>query len=120
LFLEGVDSEKMESSIKPSSVDIKMHDVQGKNYRYVIPKLNKEIVPEKSKVIVKPTRVVISLAKSSKGNWLDLHFKEDKVLWGYFTLVNFLFGCKICYSMLGIPSIRREFQILIVIFLCAD
>jgi calcyclin binding protein len=93
LFLEGVDPKKMESSIKPSSVDIKMHDVQGKNYRYAIPKLNKEIVPEMSKVVVKPTRVLITLAKSSKGNWLDLHSKEDKVLLGYSTLVNSLFDC---------------------------
>ncbi|KAJ1688383.1 hypothetical protein LUZ63_019773 [Rhynchospora breviuscula] len=79
LFLEGVDPEKMDSVIKPSSVDIKMHDVQGKNYRYAIPKLNKEIVPEKSKVVVKPTRVVLTLFKSSKGNWLDLQFKEDEL-----------------------------------------
>ncbi|KAJ4797666.1 hypothetical protein LUZ62_048912 [Rhynchospora pubera] len=79
LFLEGVDPEKVDSVIKPSSVDIKMHDVQGKNYRYAIPKLNKEIVPEKSKVVVKPTRVVLTLFKSSKGNWLDLQFKEDKL-----------------------------------------
>lgn len=62
------------------SVDIKFHDVQGKNYRCAIPKLNKEIVPEKCKVLVKPTRVVVTLYKASKGNWLDLHFKEDKVI----------------------------------------
>lgn len=62
------------------SFDLKFHDVQGKNYRFAIPKLNKEIVPEKSKVVVKPTRVLITLVKASKGNWLDLHFKEDKVI----------------------------------------
>jgi calcyclin binding protein len=79
-FLEGVEQEKLETTFKPMSVDIKFHDVNGKNYRCAIPKLNKEIVPEKCKVVVKSTKVVITLVKASKGNWLDLHFKEDKVL----------------------------------------
>ncbi|KAI3934187.1 hypothetical protein MKW92_050021 [Papaver armeniacum] len=77
--LEGVDQEKVETIFKKMSVDLKFHDVQGKNYRCAIPKLNKEIVPEKSKVLVKPKRVVVTLYKASKGNWLDLHFKEDKL-----------------------------------------
>ena len=62
------------------SVDIKFHDVKGKNYRCAIPKLNKEIVPEKCKIVVKPTKIVITLWKASSGNWLDLHYKEDKVI----------------------------------------
>ncbi|XP_011096561.1 calcyclin-binding protein [Sesamum indicum] len=77
--LEGVDQEKIEADFKPMSFDIKFHDVQGKNYRCAVPKLNKEIVPEKCKVLVKPKRVVVTLVKASKGNWLDLHFKEDKL-----------------------------------------
>ncbi|CAN1227321.1 Calcyclin-binding protein [Linum grandiflorum] len=77
--LEGVDEEKVEADFSPKSIDIKFHDVQGKNYRCAIPKLNKEIVPEKCKVVVKPKRVIITLFKASKGNWLDLHFKEDKL-----------------------------------------
>ncbi|OEL31721.1 hypothetical protein BAE44_0007262 [Dichanthelium oligosanthes] len=78
VFLEGVEQEKVETDFKPMSVDIKFHDVKGKNYRCAIPKLNKEIVPEKCKVVVKPTKVVVTLCKASKGNWIDLHFKEDK------------------------------------------
>ncbi|KAL2524339.1 SGS domain-containing protein [Abeliophyllum distichum] len=77
--LEGVDQEKLETEFKPNSFDIKFHGIQGKNYRCAIPKLNKEIVPEKSKVVVKPKRVIVTLIKASKGNWLDLHFKEDKL-----------------------------------------
>ncbi|CAN4077010.1 unnamed protein product [Withania somnifera] len=78
LSLEGVDQEKMETDFKPMSFDAKFHDVHGKNYRFSLPKLNKEIVPENCKVLVKPTRVVMTLAKASRGNWLDLHYKEDK------------------------------------------
>uniref|UniRef100_A0A2P2LNB5 Calcyclin-binding protein n=1 Tax=Rhizophora mucronata TaxID=61149 RepID=A0A2P2LNB5_RHIMU len=77
--LEGVEQEKIETEFRPMSFDIKFHDVQGKNYRLTVPKLNKEIAPEKSKVLVKPRRVIITLFKTSKGNWLDLHFKEDKL-----------------------------------------
>ncbi|KAJ1384604.1 Siah interacting protein, N-terminal [Sesbania bispinosa] len=77
--LEGVDESKIESKFKPMSFDVKFHDIQGKNYRCAISKLHKEIVPEKCKVVVKPTRVIITLVKASKANWLDLHFKEDKL-----------------------------------------
>ncbi|XP_074269592.1 uncharacterized protein LOC141592714 [Silene latifolia] len=79
LSLEGVQEEKIERNIKQRSVEFKFHDVQGKNYQFAIPKLNKEIIPESCKVVIKPTRVIITLVKESKGNWLDLHFKEDKL-----------------------------------------
>ncbi|GAB2296892.1 hypothetical protein Dimus_030993 [Dionaea muscipula] len=77
--LEGVQEEKVETIFLSDSFDIKFHDVQGKNYRFALPKLNKEIIPEKCKVLVKPSRVLITLIKASKGSWSDLHFKEDKL-----------------------------------------
>ncbi|XP_039064979.1 calcyclin-binding protein-like [Hibiscus syriacus] len=77
--LEGVEQEKILADFKPMSFNAKFHDIQGKNYRCAIPKLNKEIEPEKCKVIVKPTRVIITLFKASKGYWSDLHHKEDKL-----------------------------------------
>ncbi|KAJ6724770.1 SGS DOMAIN-CONTAINING PROTEIN [Salix viminalis] len=77
--LEGVEKEKIKSEFRATSFDVKFHDIQGKNYRCAIPKLNKEIVPEKCLVVVKPKRVIITLLKASKGNWLDIHFKEDKL-----------------------------------------
>ncbi|CAJ1939627.1 unnamed protein product [Sphenostylis stenocarpa] len=77
--MEGIDEEKIESDFKSMSFDVKFHDVQGKNYRCAISKLHKEIVPEKCKVVVKPKRAIITLVKASKGNWLDLHFKDDKL-----------------------------------------
>lgn len=79
LSLEGAQDEKIEKNIEPMSVELKFHDVQGKNYVFAIPKLNKEIVPKQCKVLVKPTRVTITLVKASKGDWQDLHFKEDKL-----------------------------------------
>ncbi|XP_010478377.1 PREDICTED: calcyclin-binding protein-like [Camelina sativa] len=79
ISLEGVDQDNVQAEFKPMSLDIKIHDVQGKNYRCAIPKLHKEIVPEKCKVLVKPKRIVITMFKSSRGNWLDIHYKEDKI-----------------------------------------
>lgn len=77
--MEAVNQDKIDASFKPMAVDIKLHDVQGKNYRCAIPKLHKEIVPEKCKILVKPNRVIVTLVKDSKGTWSDLYFKEDKV-----------------------------------------
>lgn len=79
ISLEAVNQDKIDASFKPMAVDIKLHDVQGKNYRCAIPKLHKEIVPEKCKILVKPNRVIVTLVKDSKGTWSDLYFKEDKV-----------------------------------------
>ncbi|KAG7655914.1 unnamed protein product [Arabidopsis thaliana] len=79
ISLEGVDEDKVQAEFKPMSLDIKIHDVRGKNYRCAIPKLCKEIMPEKCKVLVKPKRIVITMVKSSRGNWLDIHHKEDKI-----------------------------------------
>lgn len=75
---EGVDQEKIEAEFKPMSINIKFHEVQGNNYCCAIPNLNMEIVPEKCKVLVEPTRVIVTLFKASEGSWLDLYFKEDK------------------------------------------
>lgn len=80
ISIEGADQEKVDAVFKPMSVDLKFHDINGKNYQFSIPKLNKEILPDKCKLVIKPTKVIVTLVKASKGNWLDLHFKEDKVL----------------------------------------
>ncbi|XP_042414616.1 calcyclin-binding protein-like [Zingiber officinale] len=75
---EDADQEKVDAVFKPVSVDLKLYDINGKNYQFSIPKLNKEISPDQCELVVKPTKVIATLVKASKGNWLDLHFKEDK------------------------------------------
>ncbi|CAA7023880.1 unnamed protein product [Microthlaspi erraticum] len=79
ISLEGVDQDNVQAEFKPLALDIKIHHVQGKNYRCAIPKLHGEILPEKCKVLVKPKRIVITMFKSSRGNWLDIHHKENKI-----------------------------------------
>jgi len=79
ITLEGASQDKTEANFHSDSVDLKIHDVGGKNYRCSVPKLNKTIIPEQSKVLVKPKRIIITLNKADGGNWIDLH-KEDKVI----------------------------------------
>uniref|UniRef100_A0A0C9S0N8 Calcyclin-binding protein n=1 Tax=Wollemia nobilis TaxID=56998 RepID=A0A0C9S0N8_9CONI len=77
--LEGVNQEQVVSNFQPWSFDVKFHDIQGKNYRCAVPKLNKAIVPEKCRLTIKPHRVIITLQKAEKGNWQDLYNKGDKL-----------------------------------------
>ncbi|VVA31113.1 PREDICTED: calcyclin-binding [Prunus dulcis] len=78
IYLKGVDQENIEAGFSPSSFHIKLHDVEGKNYKFAIPELHKEIVPGRCRVITKPEKVVITLVKASRDYWLDLKFKEER------------------------------------------
>lgn len=77
--LEGASEDNVSATFDTSTFDIKIHDVNGKNYRCGIPKLNKAISPDQSKVLVKPKRIIVSLQKRETGNWLDLQKKEDRL-----------------------------------------
>ncbi|KAI5077206.1 hypothetical protein GOP47_0007030 [Adiantum capillus-veneris] len=78
ISLQGASKEKIDMDFKARSLELKVHDIDGKNYRLGVPCLCKAIVPEKCSVIAKPTRITIILKKLDKGTWQDLHGKEDK------------------------------------------
>jgi calcyclin binding protein len=80
ISIEGVEQKKMEAVFNQTSVHMKFNDVYGKNYQWAIPKLNKEIVPEKCKAVVKPTKLVVTLCKASTGTWSNIYFEENKVI----------------------------------------
>lgn len=80
LFLEGAEQPKVETRFSTLSVDIKFYYMKGSNYEFIVPILNKEIVPDKCNIVVTHPKVVITLSKALKQNWSDLHFKEDEVL----------------------------------------
>jgi len=74
---EGVGEckERVSCAFGAKSVDLKILDFKGKNYRLVLD-LNKEIIPDTSKVSVKKNRITITLSKT-KGqfgydSWTDL------------------------------------------------
>jgi len=77
--LEGASQEKTVVDFQTASLDLKVHDVNGKSYHFCIQKLSKEIVPTASRVIVKPKRIILSLKKADSRNWLDLVKREEKI-----------------------------------------
>lgn len=80
ISLEGATQEKTLVDYQAESVNLKIHDVNGKNYRFSVPRLAKKIVPSASKVLVKPKRIILTLKKADFGSWFELSKKEDKVM----------------------------------------
>ncbi|ETV81681.1 hypothetical protein H257_05294 [Aphanomyces astaci] len=59
------------------SFDLKIKDLNGKNYRLVRYNLDKDIVPNKSKFVAKKNRVTITLVKADdKNTWMNLTAKS--------------------------------------------
>jgi len=66
-----------------SSVDLTVHDLNGKNYRLVKDNLDKDIDPDKSKYVVKKHKIIVKLAKvkaeyGSYDSWQNLSSKKSK------------------------------------------
>jgi len=77
--LEGATQEKASVEFQSESVHLKIHDVNGKNYQFSVPRLSKTIVPAGSKALVKPKRIILTMKKADRGSWFDLSKKEDKM-----------------------------------------
>lgn len=80
ISLEGAAQEKVEADYQEQSVNLKIHDVNGKNYQFAVPRLAKKIVPSACKFLVKPKRVILTLKKANLGSWFELTKKEEKVM----------------------------------------
>lgn len=78
--LEGGTQEKALVDFQADSINLKIHDVDGKNYQFSVPRLKKKIVPSASKILVKPKRIILTLKKADLGSWYELTKKEDKVM----------------------------------------
>lgn len=82
LSLANVPKDKVECDFEPDKFDFKALDVDGKNYRLKIEALDKDIIPDESKIIVKKNRVTIKLKKVkgeySYDHWTDLKKKGGK------------------------------------------
>ena len=79
MSLEGVKEENVTSKFEDWTCEVKVHNVEGKNYRFFIQKLHKVIDPDACRIIIKPKRIIISLRKLEEEDWKELYFKEDKV-----------------------------------------
>jgi hypothetical protein len=82
--LEGVGEAKdrVDASFTTTGFDLKINDLKGKNYRLIKENLEKNIVPDKSKVVVKANKVVLKLQKVkgeySYEHWTALTAKRRK------------------------------------------
>merc|ERR1711934_415370 len=55
-----------------SEFDLTITDYRGDDYRLLVDDLQCPIVPEKSKIMVKPNKVVVSLHKEVRSSWYKL------------------------------------------------
>ncbi len=78
-----VPRENITCDFTKTSFDLKIHNYKGSDYRLLKDNLDKDINPEKSKIIVKSSKIVIKLGKvkgeyGSYENWTDLTSKKTK------------------------------------------
>jgi calcyclin binding protein len=82
--LQGVGKVKQNCNCNftKSSFDLTVMDLDGKNYRMLKDNLDKEIVPEKSKMIIKANKVILKLEKVkgeySYETWTNLIAKKRR------------------------------------------
>ena len=84
--LEGVGDVKdsVEFSCTATSFDLRVVGLAGKNYRLIKDNLDKDIVPNESKIVVKKNKIVIKLQKKkgeySYEHWANLTSKKRRDL----------------------------------------
>jgi len=82
--LEGVGEVKdsVDCKFTKSSFDLTVHGLNGKHYRLIKDNLDKDIVPEKSKILVKKNKIVVKLQKVkgeySYEHWAHLTAKKPR------------------------------------------
>lgn len=79
----SIPKDQISCPFKKDSFDLIVNGLNGKNYRLCKNNLEKDIVPEKSKYIVKADKIVIKLAKvkgeyGSYDSWMGLTAKKTK------------------------------------------
>lgn len=78
----GAAKDRVEANFTSSSFDLKITDLNGKNYRLVKDNLEKPIVADKCKVVVKSNKIVLKLQKTkgefSFDHWTSLTTKKKK------------------------------------------
>lgn len=74
--INEVKEENIVSEFDERSIEVKIHNVDKKNYRFCIKKLFDKIKVDKCSVKVKKSVVQITLVKQDMKNWSSLHFKD--------------------------------------------
>lgn len=70
----AIPADKITSRFLDRSFEVRIHDYQGKNWIFAVPKTQCLILTKSSKVTVKPNKIIVSLAKMAEAdNWFSLH-----------------------------------------------
>ncbi|GAW83756.1 calcyclin binding protein [Plasmodium gonderi] len=75
--VHNIDKNKIFTEFNERSFEVKMHDVNKKNYRFCIKKLHEKIVPSKCCFKIKKDAVHVYLIKQDQKYWDNLNFKES-------------------------------------------
>ncbi|KAI4835087.1 calcyclin binding protein [Plasmodium brasilianum] len=75
--VQNIEKGKIFTEFNERSFEIKMHDVDKKNYRFCIKKLHEKIVPSKCSIKVRKDAIHVYLIKHDNKYWDNLHFKES-------------------------------------------
>jgi len=71
--------EDVQIEFTKKSIEMKIHNLKGKNYKFSISELNKAIDPDKSSFRIRPNKITITLKKKDSDHWSTIFYKEDKI-----------------------------------------
>ena len=70
----SIPNENITSRFLDRSVEIKIHDYNGKNWIFAVPKTQCQVLVKTSKVTQKTDKLIVSIGKMAEGdNWFSLH-----------------------------------------------
>ncbi|KAL4480362.1 hypothetical protein ABPG74_020878 [Tetrahymena malaccensis] len=74
--ISKVNPSNVQVTFSEQSFEVKVLDLNGKNYKFAIPKLYDKIKPSESKYVIKSSSISIKM-KATKSYWSQLTYKED-------------------------------------------
>ncbi|SCN63533.1 calcyclin binding protein, putative [Plasmodium chabaudi chabaudi] len=75
--IQNISQENIVSEFNERDFEIKIHNVDLKNYRFCIKKLHDKIIPNKCSMKIKKDLLQVYLIKQDNKHWDNLHFKES-------------------------------------------
>ncbi|KAI6650927.1 Calcyclin-binding protein-like [Oopsacas minuta] len=76
--LEGAIDSQIVTEFTANSVNVKVNDLNNRNYNFSIGELSGKIKADSAKAILKRGSVIISMPKASPGNWEEVTMVERK------------------------------------------
>nr|UNA27450.1 calcyclin binding protein [Plasmodium yoelii nigeriensis] len=75
--IQNINKENIISKFNERDFEIKIHNLDLKNYRFCIKKLHDKIIPNKCSIKIKKDLIQVYLIKQDNKHWDNLHFKES-------------------------------------------